>query len=203
MGIFDKIFKKNSKPEESTLKHVADIGGKDKAYNISDNHEFNRHQRENIEINKDINKKKQELDNALGGVLSERTYDDTYMADLYKHGISLQNEQQNSVKGRMARVVRQRFILTKMIDKFFKTWPSDEPKVIDMMIDSEKEIVQSGEAGKNWEIISNGIDGSDKDFRHRMFDLGSDNEKTREKVYKFFDEPVLKEISSKRNLPKH
>lgn len=189
MGLFNKlgnIFsnQKNDKEEKKTI-----LVSNDKGYQA----QAKRH----TAVHNKLEAKKKELDGLLN--IKQAPLKDTSNEaeeDIYSKNELKQKEAQSLIKTSFYKLLNQRQIFTNVINKLNKEWPEREPEVIDMMIESEKEVTSSDEIRKNWNIISQGKEPSienDPLKMSKMYDMGKPENK--EKYDEMFKEPVF---SSKR-----
>lgn len=192
MGLFNKlgnIFsnQKNDKEEKKTI-----LVSNDKGYQA----QAKRH----TAVHNKLEAKKRELDGLLNikqAPLKETSNENE--EDIYAKNELKQKEAQSLIKTSFYKLLNQRQIFTNVINKLNKEWPEREPEVIDMMIDSEKEVTSSDEIRKNWNIISQGKDPSvenDPLKMSKMYDMGKAENK--EKYDEMFKEPIFS-TKRKRN----
>lgn len=187
MGLFNKLgslFSSSDKGEKKTV-----LASNDKGYQA----QAKRH----TAIHNKLEAKQKELDGLLNikQVPLKNTSNETE-EDIYSKNELKQKEAQSLIKTSFYTLLNQRQIFTNVINKLNKQWPEREPEVIDMMIESEKEITSSDEIRKNWDVISQGKEPSvenDPLKMSKMYDMGKPENK--EKYDEMFKEPIF---SSKR-----
>lgn len=189
MGLFNKlgnIFsnQKNDKEEKRTI-----LVSNDKGYQA----QAKRH----TAIHNKLEAKQKELDGLLNIKQTPlKNTSNENEEDIYSKNELKQKEAQSLIKTSFYKLLNQRQIFTNVINKLNKEWPEREPEVIDMMIESEKEVTSSDEIRKNWNIISQGKEPSienDPLKMSKMYDMGKPENK--EKYDEMFKEPIF---SSKR-----
>lgn len=190
MGLFNKLGhlfssnEKNNKEEKKTI-----LISNDKGYQA----QAKRH----TAIHNKLEAKQKELDGLLNikQVPLKNTSNETE-ENIYSKNELKQKEAQSRIKTSFYTLLNQRQIFTNVINKLNKEWPEREPEVIDMMIESEKEVTSSDEIRKNWNVISQGKEPSvenDPLKMSKMYDMGKPENK--DKYDEIFKEPIF---SSKR-----
>lgn len=185
MGLFNKIKKALSK--SSTSK---DNQYRKKTIYVSNDRGYQAQAERNTRLSNELQDKKNELDNVLSKVNNYKQKE----ADIYEGQLGWQRPAQVNVRNHFVRLVNQRARLAKSLEKLNEKWPDDQDKVLDMIIESEKEVSTSEEVKKTWDFISSGKDPSSGDFRSRYFDMGEDPYQTQ--YDKFFDDPIIERVEA-------
>jgi len=190
MGLLKKIGSLFSSNESSK--------GKEKTHErrtilVSNDLEYQKQAKRHTAINNELNHKKNELDALLNikHTPSDNNRNESE-EDIYAKNELKQKKAQSLIKTSFYKMLNQRQVLTNVINELIREHPERELEIIDMIIESEKEIIESDEIKKDLKLISQGKDPSvrnDPFKMSRMYDLGKSENKV---LYdELFEDPFI------------